>query len=60
MALVIALGGTAVDALILAAIFLVAAGAAAGVGYALLPKHPLERTRHHVEDDIRELKEHAS
>src|SRR5437868_4665736 len=45
VAIVLAFGGTAVAALLVAAAFLVIGGIAAGIGYSMLPKSPLEKTR---------------
>jgi hypothetical protein len=52
--------GTSVAALIVAACFLVLAGCAALAGYAMLPKKPLEKTRHRLEADVSQLKEHLA
>jgi hypothetical protein len=60
MALVFALGGTALAALAVAGGFLVVAGVAGYVGYGMLPKHPLEKTRHRLETDVNQLKEHIA
>jgi uncharacterized membrane protein YqjE len=60
VALVLALGGTAVVALLVAAGFLVVAGAAAGLGYRMLPKVPLEHTRNRLQNDLNQLKEHIA
>lgn len=60
VAIVLAIGGNAASALLVAAIVL-ALGAIAGfVGYSMLPKHPFERTRAHLEDDLKQLKEHVA
>lgn len=59
VAIVIAAGGTAVAALVVAGVCLVIAGIAAAVGWALVPKKPLEHTIEHAETDLRQLKEHA-
>lgn len=56
-ALVLALGGTAVAALLVAAGFLVLGGVAAFVGYRLMPKSPFERTRRRLDIDVTQLKE---
>ncbi len=58
MALVLALGGTALVALAVGGGFLLVGGIAAYAGYAMLPKKPLERTRHRLETDMNQLKEH--
>jgi hypothetical protein len=52
--------GTSVAALIVAACFLVLAGCAAFAGYAMLPKKPLEKTRHRLGADVSQLKEHLA
>jgi hypothetical protein len=59
VAIVIAAGGTVVAALVVAGVCLVIAGGAAGIGWALMPKKPLEHTIEHAETDFRQLKEHA-
>jgi ABC-type Fe3+ transport system permease subunit len=59
VAIVIAAGGTAVAALIVSGSCLVIAGVAAGIGYALVPKKPLEHSMERAETDLRQLKEHA-
>ena len=59
VAIVIAAGGTVVAALVVAGCALVLAGFAAGVGYMLVPKKPLEHTVQRAETDLRQLKEHA-
>jgi hypothetical protein len=60
VALVLALGGTALAALGVAAGFLAIAGIAGYLGYGMLPKHPLEKTRHRLENDVNQLKEHIA
>ncbi len=58
LALVFALGGTAVVALI-AALVLAAAGAVlALLAYKKLPKEPLHRTRARLKSEVTQLKEH--
>ena len=59
VAIVLAVGATPVAALIVAACFLVAAGAASAIAYALAPKKPLEHTVERAEKDLRQLKEHT-
>lgn len=59
VALVLALGGTAVAALIVAGGFLVMCAVAAFVGYSLVPKKPLDDTRKRLETDVQQLKEHV-
>lgn len=60
VAIVLALGGTAGNALAVTLVVLVLAGIAAFVGYSQLPKNPLEHTRRHLEDDYHQLKEHLA
>jgi hypothetical protein len=60
VAIVIAAGGTTVTALVVAACSLGVAGIAAGIGYVLVPRKPLEHTIEHAETDLRQLKEHAT
>ena len=60
VAIVLAVGGTALAALIVAGCFLVIAGVAAYLGYGLLPKKPMEKTRHRLENDVNQLKEHIA
>lgn len=59
-ALVMALGGTALVALVVAGCFLALAGIAAFIGYSLLPKKPLEATRSRLQLDVNQLKEHIA
>ena len=59
-ALVFALGGTALAALAVAGGFLVAGLVAAWVGYGMLPKKPMEKTRHRLQNDVNQLKEHIA
>ena len=59
VALVLALGGTALAALIVAGGFLVVCGVSAFVGYSLIPKKPLDGTRKRLESDVHQLKEHV-
>lgn len=59
-ALVLALGGTVLVALSVAAVTLLVGGVAAWVGYSLLPKRPLERTRHRLASDVGQLREHVA
>jgi uncharacterized membrane protein YqjE len=54
--LVLALGGTAMIALAVAAVFLVIAGIAAGIGWSIFPKKPLGRTRERLSRDVHQLK----
>lgn len=57
VALVLALGGTPTVALLVAAAWVVVGGVAAAIGYALMPKKPLERTRERLKNDVGQLKE---
>ncbi len=59
VALVLALGAAPATALVASLCFLAAAGVAAAIGYALIPKRSLERTRERLTTDVHELKEHA-
>jgi hypothetical protein len=60
VALVLAIGASPWAALIVAAGFLVVCAGAGLVGYALLPKKPLARTRERVGSDVDQLKEHVT
>jgi hypothetical protein len=60
VAIVLAFGGTAIAALLVAAAFLVLGGIAAGIGYGVLPKSPLEKTRHRLQSNVNQLKEHIA
>ncbi len=60
VALVLALGGTAGSAFGVAIAMLVLGGVAGFVGYSSLPSSPLEKTRHHIEDDLKQLREHVA
>jgi len=60
VALVLALGGTALAALGVAGGFVVVAGIAGYLGYGMLPKNPLEKTRFRLENDVNQLKEHIA
>lgn len=59
LAIVLALGGTAVVALIASAVLAVASGVMAAIAYKQFPKVPLERTRARFKSDINQLKEHV-
>jgi hypothetical protein len=59
VALVLALGGTAVVALLVAACLLVIAVIAGLIGYFVLPRKPLDKTRRRLGTDMRELREHT-
>lgn len=58
VALVFALGGTGLAALGVAGLLLVVTGIMGALGWSQLPKKPLDKTRHRLETDVRELKEH--
>jgi uncharacterized membrane protein YqjE len=60
VALVLALGGTIGAAVGVAGACLLVGVAGAGVGYALLPKKPLDSTRHRLEADVRHMKGHVA
>jgi uncharacterized membrane protein YqjE len=60
VALVLALGGTALAALGVAGGFLVLGAVAGYAGYGMLPKAPLEKTRHRLHNDVNQLKEHIA
>jgi uncharacterized membrane protein YqjE len=60
VAIVLAFGGTVLAALLVAAAFLVIAGIAGYLGYGMLPKKPMEKTRHRLEHDVNQLKEHIA
>ena len=60
VALVLALGGTALAALGVAGGLLVIGGIAAFAGYSVLPKKPLETTRNRLKSDVTQLKEHIA
>lgn len=58
VALVLALGGGALVALVASAVLLLGASAAGGLAYQKLPKPPLARTRERLKTDMTQLKEH--
>lgn len=60
VALVFALGGTALVALAVAGGFVVVSGCAAWLGRRVLPKSPLEKTRSRLTNDVNLLKEHIA
>lgn len=60
VAIVLAIGAEPADALAVGAVVLVLGALAAWYGYSKLPKKPLEHTREHVEDDVKQLKEHLA
>lgn len=57
VALVLALGGTPVVALLVTVGYLVVAGIATAIGYTLMPKEPLAHTRRRLEADFVHLKD---
>lgn len=57
MAFVLALGGSAFAALVLAGVLLVVGAVAGSIGYSMLPKTPLARTRRRLEREVGHLKE---
>lgn len=59
VALILALGGAPLHALIVAVVLLLAAGAAGAYAYSALPKRPLGKTRDRLADDAERLKEHV-
>ena len=60
VALVLALGGTPLAALVVAAGFILIGGSATLIGYAMLPKAMLTKTRDRLENDVNQLKEHIA
>lgn len=58
IAVVLALGGSAGIAFIVAAVLLLGATVLAGVAYQRLPKPALARTRERLNSDVTQLKEH--
>jgi len=60
VAIVLALGGTAIAALIVASVFLVLGGIAAYIGWTMIPKKPFGRTLGNVKRDMNQLKEHIA
>lgn len=60
VALVLALGGTAVIALAVAGVLAVIVGVIAGLTYKLFPGAPLKRTRARVKNDVNQLREHVA
>jgi len=60
VSIVLALGGTAVAALGVAAVFLVLGGVAGYVAWSMLPKKPLDHTVARVKRDVNQLKEHIA
>jgi uncharacterized membrane protein YqjE len=60
VALILALGGLALHALIVGGVLLVAAGGTAAYAYGCIPKKPLEKTRGRLKEDVARLKEHTA
>lgn len=60
VAIPLAFGASAIAALIVGGIILGLAGVAAFVGYAILPKKPLEHTRDRLMHNVNQLKEHVA
>ena len=60
VALVLALGGTALVALAVAGVFLLIAAAAGYAAYAMLPSAALGKTRSRLQNDMNQLKEHIA
>jgi uncharacterized membrane protein YqjE len=60
VAIVVALGGTALAAVGVGIVFAVVAVVTGWVGYGKLPKKPLDQTRRRVRLDFQQLKEHVA
>lgn len=60
LAVVLALGGTPLDALIVSAVLLLGAGIGAFYAYSVVPKTPLAKTRQRLKNDVNHLKEHVA
>jgi uncharacterized membrane protein YqjE len=60
VALVLALGGTAIVALAIAGGAMGVSGAGTWIGYRMLPKSIFDKTRHRLQDDANQLKEHLA
>lgn len=60
LAIVLALGGTPLDALIVSAVLLLGAGIGAFYAYSVVPKTPLAKTRQRLKNDVTHLKEHVA
>lgn len=60
VAIVLALGGTPLAAIGVGVAFAVIAGVTGYVGYAKLPKKPLDKTRRRLASDVHHLKEHVA
>jgi uncharacterized membrane protein YqjE len=59
-ALVVALGGSVVDALVIAAILLVIAAVAGIAGYAMIPRTPLVAVRDRLTNEVHQLRERVA
>jgi uncharacterized membrane protein YqjE len=60
VAVILALGGTALAALAVSGVLILLCGGAAVVAYQNLPKVPLQRTQARLKADIQQFKEHAA
>jgi uncharacterized membrane protein YqjE len=60
VAIVLAVGGTALAALAVAGVFLVLGGIAGYLGYTMIPKKPMDKTLNRVKRDVNQLKEHIA
>jgi uncharacterized membrane protein YqjE len=60
VALVLALGGTPLVAVALAGGFVGIAGVTGSLGYGMLPKTPFGKTRHRLQNNMNQLKEHIA
>ena len=60
VAVVLALGGTAIAALVVAAALAVLGATSLGLAYASMPKQVLEHTREQMKEDVEHLKEHVA
>jgi uncharacterized membrane protein YqjE len=60
VAIVLALGGTPLAAIGVGIAFAVIAGITGYLGYAKLPKNPLDKTRRRLASDVHQLKEHVA
>jgi uncharacterized membrane protein YqjE len=59
LALVLALGGAAQHALIIAGVLLLLAAGSGAYAYSAFPKRPLGKTRNRLQGDAEQLKEHV-
>lgn len=60
VAVIFAIGGTALAAVAVGGVLIVLCGVAAAVAYRHLPKVPLQRTQARLKADIQQFKEHAA